>query len=120
MKQLICNIVHDAIKKYKPNVDTPWKDLGFKDFEDMLNQIKADFQVAIWALTELEYYSDWESDFVIDLTNDEYQTPIYKVGDFTFMIECPPYDGDYIITPLKHTTKTIVKHVWEKDNSIKI
>ena len=110
MKQLICNIVHDAIKK----------DLGFKDFEDMLNQIKADFQVAIWALTELEYYSDWESNFVIDLTDDEYQTPIYKVGDVTFMVEYPPYDGDYIITPLKYTTKTIIKNVWEVDNSIKI
>lgn len=120
MKQKICNIVHDAIKKYKPNIDTPWKDLGCKDFEDLLNQIKTDFQVAIWALTELEHYSDWESDFVVDLTDDEYEIPIYKVGDITFMVELPLHDGDYIITPLKYTTKTIVKYVWEKDNSIKI
>lgn len=120
MKQIICDAVYEAVKKYKPEIDTPWKDLGFQDFDDMLNQIKTNFQVAIWALTELEYYSDWESDFVVDLTDDEYETPIYKVGDITFMVELPQYDGDYIITPLKYTTKTIVKHVWEKDNSIKI
>lgn len=120
MKQKICNIVHDTIKKDNPTIFTPWKDLGFQDFEDMLNQIKTNFQVAIWALTELEHYSDWESNFVVDTTNDEYETPIYKVGDVTFMVELPPYDGDYIITPLKYTTKTIVRHVWEVDNSIKI
>lgn len=120
MKQQICDAVYEAVKKYKPNVDTPWKDLGFKDFEDMLNQIKTNFQVAIWALTELEHYSDWEHDFVVDTTNDDYEIPIYKVDDITFMVEFPPYDGDYIITPLKYTTKTIVKHVWEVDNSIKI
>lgn len=121
MKQKICNIVHDTIKKDKPNIDTPWKDLGFKDFDDMLNQIKTNFQVAIWALTELEYFSDWESNFIVDyFTNDKYETPIYKVGDIAFIVELPMYDGDYIITPLKHTPKTIVKYVWEKDNSIKI
>ena len=120
MKQKICNIVHDAIKKYKPEIDTPWKDLGFQDFEDMLNQIKTNFQVAIWALTELEYYSDWESDFVVDLTDDEYETPIYKVGDFTFTIEHHPYDGDFIIKPAKKVTKTIVQTFWKFDNSIKI
>ena len=119
MKQKICNIIHDAIKKYKPEINTSWKDLGFKDFEDMLNQIKTNFQVAIWALTELEYYSDWESGFVVDLT-DDYETPIYKVGDITFMVQLPLYDGDYIITPLRYTTKTFVKHIWETDNSIKI
>jgi hypothetical protein len=120
MKQKICNIIHDAIKKYNPAIFTPWKDLGCKDFDDLLNKIKTDFQVAIWALTELEHYSDWEHNFVVDTTNDEYEIPIYKVGDITFMVKCPPYDGDYIITPLKYTTKTIVKHVWEVDNSIKI
>ena len=114
MKQKICNIVHDTIKKDKPEVYYPWKDLGFQDFEDMLNQIKTNFQVAIWALTELEHYSNWEHNFVIDYTNDEYETPIYKVGDITFMLW-----GDNII-PVKSTTKTIVKHVWEIDNSIKI
>ena len=118
MKQTICNIVHDTIKKDKPNIDTPWKDLGFKDFEDMLNQIKTDIEVAIWALVNLEYYSDWEHNFIIDHTNDEYETPIYKVDNYTFMIQ---YSfGNYEIIPLKYTTKTIVKHVWEVDNSIKI
>lgn len=120
MKQTICNIVHDTIKKDNPVIFTSWKDLGFKDFEDMLNQIKTNFQVAIWALTELEHYSDWESDFVVDLTNDEYEDSIYKVGNVTFMVELSPYDEDYIITPLKYTTKTIVKHVWEVDDSVKI
>lgn len=120
MKQTICNAIYEAIKKYKPEIDTPWKDLGFKDFEDMLNKIKTDIQVAIWALTELEHYSDWESDFVVDTTNDEYEIPIYKVGDLTFTIEYPPYDGDFIIKPVKKVIKTVIQTFWEADNSIKI
>lgn len=120
MKQTICNIVHDTIKKDKPNMTTSWEDLGCKDFEDLLNQIKTDFQVAIWALTELEHFSDWEHNFVVDTTNDEYETPIYKVGDITFIVKCPLDEKDYIITPVKCTTKTIVQHVWEIDESIKI
>ena len=97
-----------------------WEDLGCKDFEDLLNQIKTDFQVAIWALTELEHYSDWEHNFIVDTTDDQYETPIYKVGDVTFMVDFPLDEKDYIITPVKCTTKTIVQHVWEVDNSIKI
>lgn len=120
MKQKICNAIHDAIKKDKPNIDTTWEYLGFKDFEDMLYQIKTNFQVAIWALLELKHYSDWESNFIVDTTDDKYEIPIYKVDDVTFMVGFPPYGEGYIITPLKYTTKTIVKHVWEVDNSIKI
>lgn len=93
---------------------TSWKDLGFKDFEDMLNQIKTNIQVAIWALTELEHFSDWEPNFIIDYTNDEYGTPIYKVGDYTFILW-----SDQPI-PVKPITKTIIQQVWEIDNSIKI
>ena len=52
--------------------------------------------------------------------DNKYKTPIYKVGDVTFIVECPLYDIDYKIIPVKCTTKTIVKHVWEVDNSIKI
>ena len=52
MKQTICDAVYEAVKKYKPNMDTPWKDLGFKNCKDMLNQIKTNIQVALWALTE--------------------------------------------------------------------
>ena len=50
MKQTICNAVYEAVKKYKPQLTTPWKDLGFKDFEDLLNQIKTNVQVAFWVL----------------------------------------------------------------------
>lgn len=119
MKQTICNAIYEAVKKYNPAIFTLWKDLGFQDLEDMLNQIKTNFQVAIWALTELEHFSDWENDFIIDFT-EEYGTPIYKIGDFTFTIEYPPYDGDFIIKPAKKVTKTIVQTFWEFDNSIKI
>lgn len=114
MKQTICNAVYEAVKKYKPQLTTSWKDVGFLHFEDMLHQIKTDIQVAIWALTELEHFSDWEHNFVIDYTNEEYETPVYKVGDYTFVIW-----GDNII-PVKSITKTIVQQVWELDNSIKI
>ena len=120
MKQTICDAVYEAVKKYKPNMDTPWKDLGFKNFKDMLNQIKTNIQVALWALTELEHFSDWESDFVEDLMNDDYYEPIYKINDFTFDVGMSPINGEYIILPMKKVTKTVVQTFWEKDNSIKI
>ena len=103
MKQTICNAVYEAVKKYKPQLTTPWKDLGFKDFEDLLNQIKTNVQVAFWVLMDLEYFSDWVNDFIVDFT-EEYGTPIYKVGDFTFTLEYPPYDGDFIIKPAKNAS----------------
>lgn len=119
MKQTICNAVYEAVKKYKPELTTSWSDVGFLHFEDMLHQIKTNVQVALWVLMELEHFSDWENDFIIDFT-EEYGTPIYKVGDFTFTIEYPPYDGDFIIKPAKKVTKTIVQTFWEFDNSVKI
>lgn len=120
MKQTICNAIYEAVKKYKPNMDTPWKDLGFKNFKDMLNQIKTNIQVALWALTELEHFSDWESDFVEDLMNDDYYEPIYKINDFTFGVGMSPINGEYTIIPMKKVTKTVVQTFWEKDNSIKM
>lgn len=114
MKQTICNAVYEAVKKYKPQLTTSWKDIGFLHFEDMLHRIKTDIQVAIWVLTELEHFSDWEHNFVIDYINEEYETPVYKVGDYTFVLW-----GDNII-PVKSIIKTIVQQVWEFDNSIKI
>lgn len=122
MKQTICNAVYEAIKKYKPNINISWswKDLGFQDFEDMLNQIKTNFQVSIWVLTELEHFSDWENGFIEGLTNDDYCKPVYKIKDFTFSVGMSPINGDYTIIPMKKITKTIVQTFWEFDNSIKI
>lgn len=120
MKQTICDAVYEAVKKYRPNIDTSWKNLGFEDFDDMLNQIKTDIQVAIWALTELEHFSDWESNFVEDLMNNDYYEPIYKIKDFTFGVGMSPINGEYTIIPMKKVTKTVVQTFWEKDNSIKI
>lgn len=121
MKQTICNAVYTAIKNNEDakRITMSWKDLGFCDFNDMLNQIKTNVQVAFWVLMELEHFSEWENDFIIDFT-EEYGTPIYKVGDLTFTIEYPPYDSDFIIKPVKKVTKTFTQTFWEKDNDIKL
>ena len=121
MKQTICNAVYTAIKNNADakKITMSWKDLGFRNFDDMLNQIKTNVQVALWVLMELEHFSYWENDFIIDFT-EEYGAPIYKVGDLTFTIEYPPYDGDFIITPMKKATKTVVQTFWDVDDSIKI
>lgn len=119
MKQTICDAVYEAVKKYKPRAKTSWEDAGFLHFEEMLHRIKTNVQTAFWALTQLENFSDWENDFIVDFT-EPYGTPIYKVGDFTFTIEYPPYDGDFIIKPAKKVTKTVVQTFWEFDNAIKI
>lgn len=118
MKQTICDAVYEAVKKYKPQLTHSWEDVGFLHFNDMLHQIKTNVQVAFWVLMELEHFSDWENDFIIDFT-EEYGTPIYKVEDFTFTIEYPPYDGDYIIKPVKKVTKTVVQSFWVEDNTKK-
>lgn len=121
MKQTICNIVHDTIKNDGFTLDSyiKYKDLGYKNLEDLLQQIKSDIQIAIWALSELPNYSNWEHNFIVDTMDDGYETPVYQVGDYTFMIEYS-HDGDDKIIPLKLTPKIITKMVWEVDNSIKI
>lgn len=111
MKQTICNIVYETIKKDQPDIDTSWKDLGFKGFDDMLHQIKTDVHIALWALMNLEYYSDWEHEFIVGTMNDEYETPVYQVGNYAFKIE---YYDDYEIIPLKQVTKTVVVTSWEE------
>ena len=117
MKQTICNAVYNAIKNDESaqKVTMSWKNLGFRDFDDMLNQIKTNIQVALWVLEEFSGYSLWENNFVIDIM-DDYGTSIYQVEDFTFKILL--YD-DYEIHPLKKVTKTFTQTFWEEDNDIK-
>lgn len=120
MKQTICNAVYEAIKKYKPEVTTSWKDIGFLHFNDMLQQIKTNVQVALWVLRELEHFSDWENGFVEGLVNDDYGKPVYKIKDFIFSINISHLNGDYTIIPMKKVTRTVVQTFWETDNTINI
>lgn len=120
MKQTICNAVHDAVKKDRPETNTSYKDLGFKDFDDMLHQIKTDFQTALWALSELESFFYWENPFIIDTTDDDYAQDIYQVGEFNFIIELQEDPFCWKLIPMKKETKMVEKTFWEVDNSIKI
>lgn len=117
MKETICNAVYTAIKNDEDakKVTTSWKNLGFIDFNDMLNQIKTDIQAALWVLDEFSGFSCWENNFMIDIM-DDYGTPVYQVEDFTFEILL--YD-EYKIRPLKKVTKTFTQTFWEEDNNIK-
>ena len=62
IKKALCKEMHQFVKMHIDDVEnkiTPtgkfqtYKELGFKDRKDMLSQIKNDWEVAFWALTEL-------------------------------------------------------------------
>lgn len=56
LNKIICDTMHKFVSKHIDEVKDSYSNLGFKDSEDMINQIKNDIKTAIWALTELCYW----------------------------------------------------------------
>lgn len=111
IEQDICNTIHDFVKEHINEVKNSYDDLGFKDSEDMLSQIKSDIQIAIWALTEL---LDWgmSKNYMDSFIVDAY---VYKVGEHYFKMES--WSPEYKIVPVKKVTKIIEITEWEELNS---
>lgn len=115
MNEIICNTLHDFVKEHINEVKDSYENLGFKDAEDILYQIKNDIQVAVWALQELldwgmsKNYTDL---FVINPLEDTY--PVYKIGDCFFKVKNDWDSVCYKVVPVKKVTKTIKVTEWEE------
>ena len=53
IKKVLCETIYDFVKEHINDVSETYEALGFKDEEDMLQQIKSSWDIAYWAMTEL-------------------------------------------------------------------
>ena len=53
IEQHLCKSMHRFVKAHLDEVKETPESLGFKSYKDMLSQIKNDWEVAFWAMTEL-------------------------------------------------------------------
>lgn len=82
IEEYFCNVMYDFVKEHIDEVKDSWESLGAKNAEDLLNQIKTDFEVAYWALTELCFWGlakDYYTEYFVVADTDDYV--IYKIGD---------------------------------------
>jgi hypothetical protein len=49
----LCEYMHSFVSEHLDEITDSYESLGFKDSEDMLEQIKSDVTVATWAISEL-------------------------------------------------------------------
>lgn len=49
----LCEHMHNFVSDHLDEITDSYESLGFKDSEDMLEQIKSDVTVATWAISEL-------------------------------------------------------------------
>lgn len=76
----MCNFV----KKHLNEIKLPITNLGFKDEEEMLNNIKSNTIEASWALTELLRWGmsqDYSKQYLVD------EEGVYKIGEYYFVVE---------------------------------
>lgn len=53
IKKVLCETMYDFVKEHINDISETYDTLGFKDEEDMLQQIKSSWDIAYWAMTEL-------------------------------------------------------------------
>ena len=93
-----CNVINEDPKR-----------LEFKDWDDMLTQIKSSFQVALWAITEIPYWYMPDEYFEsIKAGYDENDDVVYKLDDMYFITT--QYCDDAIF--VKPVTKLVEVKTW--------
>lgn len=112
MKQKFCTKVYEFFKDKCDKINEDPKRLGFKDWDDMLTQIKNDYRIALWAITELPFwYMPDEYEESIKAGYNEDGKMVYKLDDMYFIT----IDLE-IITFVKPVTKLVEVKTWEKIN----
>lgn len=102
-----CEDVHNFVKEHIDEVKDSYDYLGFKDSEDMLNQILNDYDIATWAFFELMNWGlsiNYLAKFSIEVDDDytvyEFKGHYYKFDYDTFV-------------EVEKKTKLIEVAVWE-------
>lgn len=78
----LCKYMHSFVSEHLDEITDSYESLGFKDSEDMLEQIKSDVTVATWAISELvthfmrpsyrnKFYFDDEDYFIFQFMDSE-------------------------------------------------
>lgn len=113
IKKLLCENMYEFVKEHINEVEEKrdlfghpqtFQRLGFKNAKDMLKQIKNDWSVAYWALTELLYWvlsRNYTHEFFIEEETDEFT--VFKLDDK----DCKRY----FICASKITEPTEIKEV---------
>ena len=106
-KEQFCKDIYDFVKEHIDEIQNSYSDLGFKDSEDMLDQILNDCEIAIWAFFELMYWGltvNYLAKFSIEV-NDDFTVYEFKGHYYKF-------DYDTLVE-VEKKTKLIEVVVWE-------
>lgn len=106
-KKQFCKDIYDFVKEHIDEVQDSYNYLGFKDSEDMLNQILNDYEIAIWAFLELMNWGlsiNYLAKFSIE-DNDDFVIYEFKGHYYKF-----DYDT---FKEVEKKTKLIEVIVWE-------
>lgn len=110
IEQHLCNTMHRFVKEHLSENKYSYENSGFKDENDMLKQIKTDWDTAFWAMTELCAWGMTKKHLDEFLVSEAENYNIYKVGNRFFK---KPYFEDGIVE-VKQTVKTIKVIDWEE------
>lgn len=108
MRQEFCKKVYEFFKDKCDVINEDPKRLEFKDWDDMLTQIKSDSRIALWAITELPFwYMPEEYEESIRAGYNEDDEIVYKLDDMYFITT----DAENI-TFVKPVTKLVEVTNW--------
>ena len=90
-KEQFCKDIYDFVKEHIDEVKDSYDCLGFKDSEDMLDQILNDYEIAVWAFFELMYWGlsiNYLAKFSVEVNDNftvyEFKGHYYKFDYDTF------------------------------------
>lgn len=88
LKEKFQEVVLNFTKEHSDEIRDTWDYLGFRDYGDMLEKIQNDFNVAVWAFTELFSWGlkrNYRNElFTASLPENFDSDPIvYKITDLT-------------------------------------
>lgn len=127
IKKVLCKRMYEFVKEHIEEVtekkdvcghNQTFEELGFKNAKDMLKQIKNDYEVAYWALTELLDWGmpkDYCREEFVEVENDKYT--VFKVCDKDkmryFICKYSLHEPIEIKEVLK-VTKLVEVNTWEE------
>lgn len=110
IEQHLCKVMWKFVKEHLSEIDDTYENLGFKNDKDMLRQIKIDWGIAWWALTELCAWGMEKNYLDKFLVYEAGNYNIYKIGG-RFIKKSYSKDG---IVEVKQVVKTIKVIDWEE------
>lgn len=127
IKKVLCERMYEFVKEHINEVtekkdifgrSQTFESLGFKDANDMLKQIKNDYEIAYWALTELLYWAlprDYMHELFIKEETDTFT--VFKLDDDgheRYLICKYELHKPIEIKEVRKVTKLVEVNTWEE------